>query len=416
MQRRLTRRILGWLAARLDVLPWARVTDPRSSPATYWRLSTVLSAVVMGLVAGVRSTAGLEALTAQMSVAARRWFRIAKKLSDTTVRDLLVRLAPDELRALLHAQIRSFHRQKALGPVGFRWGVVSMDGKATPLRAWDERYAQQQGARGMLRTITAALISSPGRPCIDAWPIPPSTNEMGSYLDALRALVRTYRGIDLFRVALYDAGACSEANARGTRELGLHYVMQLKQTQPTLMAETRRLFLGAPSHVVELDDQAGRVRYHIRITSEIIGFLDWDHLRAVLHVRRETLSRDGVVTGQGDRYFVTSLAADTLDAAEWARLIRARWGVENNCHHTFDSALAEDERPWFQENPVGALNVLLLRRIAYNAMALFRARTLRAEINRLMPWLELMRLVDVALLKATEEAVNGLRARAPPAQ
>ena len=78
--------------------------------------------------------------------------------------------------------------------------------------------------------------------------------------------------------------------------------------------------------------------------------------------------------------------------------------------------LTEDERPWFQENPVGALNVLLLRRIAYNAMTLSRARTLRAEFNRLMPWRELVRLVDVALLTATEEAVNGLRARAPPAQ
>lgn len=415
VQQRLTRRILGWLAARLDVLPWSRVADPRTGSNTYWRLATVLSSVVLALVGGARSVADLEALTVRMSVAARRWFGLTRKLSDTTVRDLLVRLEPADLRGLLHAQVRVFHRQKALEPEGFRWGVVSMDGKATAIRAWDGRYAQQQGARGMVRTITASLVSSPGCPCIDAWPIPPTTNEMGTYLVALRSLVETYGGIDLFRVVMYDAGACSEANARGTRTLGLHYVMQLNDAQPTLFAEARRLLDAAPAHVVELDEQAGRVRYHLRLTSEIQGFLDWDHLRTVIHVRRETIDRNGGVTRQGDRYFVTSLSATALEPQGWARLIKARWAVENNCHHTFDAALGEDARPWFQEQPVGALNVMLLRRIAYNMMAIFRARTLRAESNRSIAWRELATQVFTALIVATEEAVAGLRSRARPA-
>ena len=53
--------------------------------------------------------------------------------------------------------------------------------------------------------------------------------------------------------------------------------------------------------------------------------------------------------------------------------------------NTFDTALAEDARPWFHEHPVGALDVIILRRIAYNAMALFRARTLRADAHRSRP-------------------------------
>jgi hypothetical protein len=390
------------------------VTDPRTGSNTYWRLATVLPVVVMGLVAGARSAAELEALTVDMSAAARRWFRISRKLSDTTVRDLLLRLAPSELRAMLHAQIRSFHRQKALEPERFRWGVVSMDGKATTIRAWDARYAQRQGSHGVIRTITASLVSSPGCPCIDAWPIPPSTNEMGSYLDALRALIAAFRTLDLFRIVMYDAGACSEANARGTRELGLHYVMQLNQAQPTLFAEAKRFLDAEPAHVVELDEQGGRVRYHIKVTAQLQGFLDWQHLRTVVHVHRETIDRHGAVTRQGDRYFVTSLSHTSLEPEQWARLIKARWAVENNCHHTFDAALAEDDRPWFQEHPVGALNVILLRRLAYNAMALFRARTLRAQANRLIPWRELTKQVWIALIIATEEAVNGLRAREPP--
>jgi len=111
---------------------------------------------------------------------------------------------------VLHAQIRSFHRQKALLPEGLRFGV------------------QQQGDHGVVRTITASLVSTPVRPCcLDAYPIPAVTNEMGSFMDALRALVAAYAGLDLFRVVMYDAGACSEANARGIRDLKLQYVMQL---------------------------------------------------------------------------------------------------------------------------------------------------------------------------------------------
>lgn len=414
MQQRLTRRMLGWLAARVDVLPWSRLTDPRTGPNTYWRLSTVLSLVVLGLVAGARSVANLETLTVRMSAATRRWFRVGRKLSDTTARDVLVRLSPDEVRAILHAQIRNFHRQKALAPEGFRRGMLSLDGKATPLRAWDEHYVQRQGARGMLRTITATLVSTPGCPCIDAFPIAPATNEMGAYLPALRQLIATYGSLDLFRVVMYDAGACSEANARGTRELGLHYVMQLNEAQPTLHAEARRVLPSELEHLVELADQGGRVRYRIRITRQLQGFLNWVHLRTVLHVRRETLSSEGLVTGSGDRYFVSSLPHDSHTPKEWVRVIRARWGVENNNHHTFDTVLSEDSHPWFKEHPVGALNILLLRRIAYNAMALFRARTLRSEVNHLTPWRHLMQDIFTALVSATEEAVNGLRARAPP--
>jgi hypothetical protein len=237
---------------------------------------------------------------------------------------------------------------------------------------------------------------------------------MGAYLQALRQLLHAYGTLDLFRVAMYDAGACSEANARGTRELGLHYVMQLNEAQPTLFAEARRVLPDEAEHLVEFADQCGRVRYRIRITRQLEGLLEWSHLRTVVHVRRETLSSEGAVTGAGDRYFVSSLPHDSYTPSEWVRLIRARWAVENNNHHTFDAVLGEDARPWFKEHPVGALNIILLRRIAYNVMALFRARTLRADDHRLIPWRTLTQDIFIALVTATEEAVNGLRARAPP--
>ena len=411
---RSNRRILGWLTSRCAVFAWDLVTDPRVISRVCWGLTSVLSTVVTGLLAGCHSVADLEALTSSMSPACRRLLGLHKRISDTTVRRIIVALVPAQLREVLHAQIRRFHRQKALEPEGLRWGVVSMDGKASSLGRWDHVYAQQQGDHGVIRTITACLISTPGRPCLDAFPVPAATNEMGVYLAALRALVEAYAGLSLFRVVMYDAGACSEANARGTCALGLQYVMQLTAGQPNLFAEAKRILPLAPAHVFETGAKSCRVRYTVRLTEGMAAYLDWDHLKTVVHVHRDTLRPDGTVVGGGDRYFASSLAIFALSPEAWATLIRARWGVENNCHHTFDTAFAEDERLWFDEDPTGALNIILLRRLAYNAMALLRARTLRGESTRMMAWKLLIRWLYAALISATEETVHDLRARAPP--
>jgi len=343
MRARLTRRVLGWLASRIVDAHLESVTDQRRRKRGSWPLGSILSWVVVGMVARCRSTSDLEALTNDVSPAARRWFGLRGRLADTTARDVLVKVDPEDLRAALYRQIRAMHRRKVLTPESLPWGVVSMDGKATSIRAWDHDYAQQQGSRGVIRTVTATLVSSAVRVCLDAHPIPASTNEMGTYVSALERLVAAYASLDLFRVVMYDAGACSQANARATRGLGLHYVMVLNEAQPTLHAEAKRLDMGPGTLVT--DDQK-RVRYTVWRNEELAGFLDWSHLKTIVRVRREELDARGQVSATGERYFVTSLRQDALTPAQWATLLRARWGVENNCHHTFDTAFAEDDRPW----------------------------------------------------------------------
>ena len=55
--------------------------------------------------------------------------------------------------------------------------------------------------------------------------------------------------------------------------------------------------------------------------------------------------------------------------------------------------------------------MMLLRRIAYNILALFRAVTQRSENRRQTPWRDIVRWVYQALIAATAEDVEGLRAR-----
>jgi hypothetical protein len=82
---------------------------------------------------------------------------------------------------------------------------------------------------GLVRTVTCSLVSAPGRPCLDAIPIPAGTNEMGHFQAAFASLLETYHG--LFDVVTYDAGALSEANASAVVDAGKDYVFRLRGEQ-----------------------------------------------------------------------------------------------------------------------------------------------------------------------------------------
>ena len=55
--------------------------------------------------------------------------------------------------------------------------------------------------------------------------------------------------------------------------------------------------------------------------------------------------------------------------------------------------------------------VMLLRRIAYNMLALFRTVTQRSEERRQTPWRDMVRWLYQAVIAATTDDLFGLRAR-----
>ena len=65
-----------------------KLDDPRSLRGRRWPLAVLLRAVLVALVAGCKSLAQAEALTAEMSAAARKRLGIARRIADTTMRDL----------------------------------------------------------------------------------------------------------------------------------------------------------------------------------------------------------------------------------------------------------------------------------------------------------------------------------------
>ena len=426
MSPRLSRRMAGLLGVRLHEAGLEQVPDPRRrGRQRRWRLHTLLRAVVLGIAAGCKSLAQTETLTDEMSKACQRFFRIHRRVPDTTMRDAIIQLGHKALRACLYRQVSLAHRRKALTPDGLPFGVVAMDGKATSLPVWDDDYAQFQpnsngvGAHGSLRTYTASLVSSRAVVCLDAAPIPSCTNEVGFFSNALDDLVEAYRGKGLFQLVATDAGGCSRDNATHVVEThGLDYLFALKGSQPELSREAQRLLSRRRPEEADAESQdvTGKtlVIRRVYLSEDMDAYHDWQHLRTVLRVESEHLDLEtGDVIERDpddcDRYYLCSLSRERLSDDQWLLLVRRYWGVENQCHHTWDTAFREDEHPWLVAEPQGTLAIMLLRRVAANAFALFRGVTLRGEEQRLTPWKTILRWAYNTLLVATEHDLARLR-------
>lgn len=424
MNERKIRRMAGYLVARLAEARFREVGDPRTGPIR-WRVDQFLVAATVAAMAGSRSLREVEELTEALSPEVRQRLGIGRRQPDTTLREALCALSVDDLRECLHHLVHAALRRKALVPVGLPFGVLALDGKGTALRCWDDEFVQKVRPEnglpyGLARTVTCTLVSAAGRPCVDAIPIPAATNEMGHFKAAFDSVKGTYG--NLFRLVTYDAGALSNENAQHVVDGGKDYLLALKGEQRTMFKLVEELL--DPSEVVAqtvdvLDNHIAVTRRLVLLTAqqnwaygEGKGSLEsvWQHARTFLRVE-SVLTKDGVETRREARLFVSSLEEKVLTPAQWLQVVRSHWGVENNNHHTLDTAFAEDERPWIVAHGNGMLVALIIRRIAYTLLALFRSVSLRSEQKGEIPWRSLMRWVWQAAVAATKAHLEALRPR-----
>lgn len=414
------RRMAGMFNARLPDLGLEKIEDRRRRQGRRWPLDILLRTVIVGMAAGQRSLAELELLTRSMAPSVRKLLGIARRIPDTTMRDALVRVVPLELRFVLRRMIHAAQRRKALPLQGFPFGVVALDGKGTSVPAWDHHYSQQRTyddgrkADGLVRTVTAVLVSTPAKPIIDAAPIPAETNEMGIFPHVFEGLLRWYP--NLFRLVTYDAGATSHDNCRLVIEAGKDFLFRIKNDNWLVMREARRL-LGsilpekAMAHTEDVLSNHTSVHRYL-FTCAVVNpcFWGFPHVKTILRVLSEKVE-DGKVIAREDRYFICSLVLTEMSLPQWLSLVRHHWAVENNGHWTLDGIFAEDKRPWIESDPRGVVVAMLLRRIAYNMLALFRSVTLKSDEKRALRWRHLLRWVYNTLIASDRSDAGGLRTR-----
>lgn len=408
---RLCGRLVAFLHKRLNQIDLNRVSDPRGKQGRRWSLAVLLKSVIVGIVSGQKSLADLEDVTSSLSSYSRRIFGIQRRIPDTTLRDLLVRLDSRGLRQIIYAQVKQAVRRKSLAPDGFPCGIVAIDGKYVATSMGDSKLTQTHresggGSHELLRTITSCLVSSKAKVCIDARPLSPATNEVAGFKQTVRDLLKAY-GRSLFEVITYDAGGYSESNGSFINDLGLGYVFGLKDHRKYMFrsAVYNLERLPAQEALAQSEDYiAGKlVIRQLWMTNKMRSDWDWPHLKHVLRVRSQVIvPKTSSLKSVEDRYFLTNIHEGRFTKAQWLELIRRHWQVENNCHNIWDRIYREDDRVWIRE-PRGMLAVQMLRRLAFNLMALFRSVTQRSAEKRNTPWKTLIREIYKALLILTKD-------------
>ena len=148
-----------------------------------------------------------------------------------------------------------------------------------------------------------------------------------------------------------DAIGCQTRIATAILAKQADYLLAVKTNWPSLHAEIARYFADAPADALDrleaTDGDHGRIEVRRCAVSRNVAWLAADRrhpgeprfpgLAAIVMVEAE-VERDGK-TSTARRYYLSSTQ---LDAATFARAVRAHWGIENRLHWVLDVVFRDD--------------------------------------------------------------------------
>ena len=196
-------------------------------------------------------------------------------------------------------------------------------------------------------------------------------------------------------VVTIDAMGCQKAIAEKIVEQKGHYVLQLKENQPTLHARVKETFdeltgRGIPCvpwrYHEETNAGHGRIETRRIWTTDWTDWYqeraEWAGLKSFVCV--ESTRRIGDHCSTERRYFISNL--DGRDAVAMLGYVRGHWGIENKVHWSLDVTFREDTL----RNRVGhsAENLSRIRRLALNLLRRDKSCKVGAKGKRLRAALE----------------------------
>jgi predicted transposase YbfD/YdcC len=230
---------------------------------------------------------------------------------------------------------------------------IAVDGKSA-------RAAKRDTATGCLHVVTAWAAEN--RLVLGVASVADGSDEVAAIPELLRTL-------DLAgAIVTIDAAGCQLENARIIRERGGHYLLAVKDNQPTLRAAVEAVFgracdadfvgVRSDGHEEAGDGHGRHEERDLAVIHEPSGLPpEWPDVAAVALVNR---GREvGGERTSTSHYYLTSHAGT---AAEIAGFVRGHWGIENGLHWVLDVVFRED-RSRIREGNAG-LNLALIRRAA----------------------------------------------------
>lgn len=395
-------------AVRRAEMRWdERVQDPRCDRTHRHDHEGLLSLMVAAFACGRVVLRRVEHFASDLGPHARRRLGVSKAVSDSTLYRLLSRQSPAGFRETVCRQVRRSLDAKLVKRDLFRLGVLTVDGKSV----WTSTSRTVEGAKqstdektGMvtssLSTIRAVLTSAVGQPCLDLELIAEKTGESPAFRTMFPRVARAFGRH--FEVVTADAGITGRENALVIRGADKHYVLSLKANQPALHGFAERWFATFPGACLketrELEHGGVMTRQlHVVNVADLEGF-DFYGATEVWRVTQSWAHEDGRSTFEV-RYFTSSMPSQMLSPTEKLALVRLHWGIENGHHWALDVALEEDDRQPVQASRDSIEVVAWLRVLAYNLIALWRARAPLKD-GRRMSWARAMELLRDALLHA----------------
>jgi predicted transposase YbfD/YdcC len=244
---------------------------------------------------------------------------------------------------------------QATGPVPV---PVAIDGKSA-------RSARRGTATGCPHVVTAWAAEN--RRVLGTASVAGGSNEVAAIPEPLGTL-------DLAgAIVTIDAAGCQLENARIIRESQGHYLLAVKDNQPTLGAAVEAVleraceadFTGVRSDGhEEVDGGHGRPeeRYVTVVYDPPGRPPGWPDVAAVVLVNRER-----EVGGERTCTSHDSLRSGSGTGAEIAGLVRGHWGIENGLDWVLEVVFRED-RSRVQQGPAGA-NLAMIRRVAASLLS-----------------------------------------------
>lgn len=336
---------------------FAQVTDPRDPRGVRHSLPTILALCQGAVLAGCT---GIEEITdwiahadqgflAFCGVRAGRGGRCVPPHPDTVER----LFAALDARQAAEVAGRHLAAGAGLGPVAYPvcgpvlQQAIMIDGKAV------------RGAIGADGLIPYLLAAATHGACavVGERLIGPKTNEVPELLPLLRDLAGYVPLAG--RVITMDAGLTARTIAKGiVEEFGAHYVLTIKENQPTLYAALAALDFDtpAPDHTVSETGHGRRERRTIKVLDvpEHVKTL-YPHIAQVFLIDRYTTRRVRRRKPGGSRKFVTetrtthiaqlgitSMTGREAGPEHLATYVRDHWGIENKIHWVRDVTYRED--------------------------------------------------------------------------